>query len=145
MTINKSSRPETKPAFPVYEECKSKMMVYMKPLEMDNGIRHALLRRAGILANAISEILGMLSAEQNQSWRTLSIAEACVKYRKQSQVRRTGGAFLELGLDALFRAIFTDFKNDWAFTKTPVELSLEFAAYVSKLKEEKRKNKVEST
>lgn len=132
------------PAYPVYEECKQKLLAFMKPLDMDAGIRNALLRRASILANGVSEILAMLSAEQNKNWQSLTIAEACVKYRKQSQIRRTAGAFLEMGLDSLFRAIFADFKNGWAFIKTPVELSLEFAEYVPKLKEEKRKNKVES-
>lgn len=140
--LNKSGIKQ--PAYPVYEECKQKLLAFMKPLDMDDGIRNALLRRASILANGVSEILTILSAEQNKNWQSLTIAEACVKYRKQSQIRRTAGAFLEMGLDSLFRAIFADFKNGWALTKTPVELSLEFAAYVPKLKEEKRKNKVES-
>lgn len=140
--LNKSGIKQ--PAFPVYEECKQKLLSFMKPLEMDAGIRNALLRRAGILANGVSEILAMLSTEQNKNWQALSTAEACVKYRKQSHIRQTAGAFLEMGLDSLFRAIFDDFKNGWVFIKNPVELSLEFAAYVPKLKEEKRKNKVES-
>lgn len=135
---------EKKPAFPVYEECKRKILTLLSPLDIDKGIAHALTRRSGVAANAVSEILAMLSCRQNQGWQTLTIAEATVKYRKHSAVRATAGAFLEISLDALFRAIFVDFKNGWVHIKTPTELALEFADYIPKLKEEKRKNKVES-
>lgn len=135
---------DNKPAFPVYEECKQKLLTFLRPLDLDRGVSNALLRRAGILSNATSEILAMLSCVQNQSWQQLATAEATAKYRKHSRVRATAGAFLEMGLDALFRAIFSDFKDGWKRIKEPTELALEFAAYVPKLKEEKRKNKVES-